>query len=574
MATTAYTGKTTTYPAPKYSGGSAGAVSSGTRTDITLPMPAQPSAPSTTTKTTIGKGGETITTTELPARRWTSSGGALVGDTPAGYTTTLPPLSKYSSVNVDYSETPQGITKTYDYTFNFPSGISSSFPTTPIQQRPADVAAGYGSFLKDVFVSPNLSTQRTEVRGFFDPSLIASRLSSQTSVPAWKWEAAIGGLTPIPTYNPQALDVAFIGQRQTTSGGKIYTDLFYRTSKGQRGIYSQETIPMQQYESGYMTSFSGGKGIYKGKVYTQEFSAASFDIAKPISYNDKMFSASRTLAGAVQTPSGVSGYKGAALSYESGELINVAGAANTKWGFSRVLGKLKMTDISAGKGYDIIAGGGANTGGALYSSGLKQVASASAQRNVLAGLSSTSAKGAPLISFPSQIFQTQSQSQSIKQQYKFQSMQYRTQQMQLTGEKTIAINKIGSKEFFAGGSASATMPAQTALRFEQPALRFETPAAATATSGFITPPPTPPHIPTPVPPIPLFDFGEKRGGRTYKGKQPKRYTPSYESFVFGFRGKAPKGIETGARIRPITKGFKFYDTKNLKFNKFKMGRLK
>jgi hypothetical protein len=45
--------------------------------------------------------------------------------------------------------------------------------------------------------------------------------------------------------------------------------------------------------------------------------------------------------------------------------------------------------------------------------------------------------------------------------------------------------------------------------------------------------------------------------RRYKGKQRKKYTPSYEAFVFGIRGKAPRGTETGARIRPITKGFTF-----------------
>ena len=45
--------------------------------------------------------------------------------------------------------------------------------------------------------------------------------------------------------------------------------------------------------------------------------------------------------------------------------------------------------------------------------------------------------------------------------------------------------------------------------------------------------------------------------RKYKGKQKKKYTPGYESFALGIYGKAPKGIETGVRIRPITPGFSF-----------------
>jgi hypothetical protein len=64
-----------------------------------------------------------------------------------------------------------------------------------------------------------------------------------------------------------------------------------------------------------------------------------------------------------------------------------------------------------------------------------------------------------------------------------------------------------------------------------------------------------------------FDEGNLRT-RKYKGKQRKKYTPSYEAFTFGIKGKAPKGLETGARIRPITKGF------TLAYNKFKMPSLR
>lgn len=52
----------------------------------------------------------------------------------------------------------------------------------------------------------------------------------------------------------------------------------------------------------------------------------------------------------------------------------------------------------------------------------------------------------------------------------------------------------------------------------------------------------------------------------YKAKQKKKYTPSYESFVFNIRGRKPKGVETGLRIRPIPKGFSFGNNKK----RFKM----
>ena len=59
-----------------------------------------------------------------------------------------------------------------------------------------------------------------------------------------------------------------------------------------------------------------------------------------------------------------------------------------------------------------------------------------------------------------------------------------------------------------------------------------------------------------IPPFPLGGLGNL-GTKRYKGKRKFKYTPSYEAFVLGIKGKAPKGIETGSRIRPITPGFSF-----------------
>jgi hypothetical protein len=91
------------------------------------------------------------------------------------------------------------------------------------------------------------------------------------------------------------------------------------------------------------------------------------------------------------------------------------------------------------------------------------------------------------------------------------------------------------------------------------------------TPTIFTPPPTiftPPTI-IPFVGLPTFDFGGtayKGKGKKYKGKHPTKYTPSYEALVLNITGKAPKGIETGARTRPITKGFKFaYKLPKFKF---------
>ena len=66
-----------------------------------------------------------------------------------------------------------------------------------------------------------------------------------------------------------------------------------------------------------------------------------------------------------------------------------------------------------------------------------------------------------------------------------------------------------------------------------------------------------PFIPPPIllPPNVLGDMGG--GSRRYATRPKYKYTPSFSAFVFGIRGSKPKGVETGVRLRPITKGFSF-----------------
>lgn len=127
-------------------------------------------------------------------------------------------------------------------------------------------------------------------------------------------------------------------------------------------------------------------------------------------------------------------------------------------------------------------------------------------------------------------------------------------------------------------SGSSLMTAPVITTIQVPQLITE----QTTTVGF--PPITPPTVPTYKPPkpgldVPLippvfpkldFDFG--LGSRKFKGKQRTKYTPSFKALVLNIRGKQPRGLETGARLRPITKGFKWeYKASPLQFKNISSG---
>jgi hypothetical protein len=89
---------------------------------------------------------------------------------------------------------------------------------------------------------------------------------------------------------------------------------------------------------------------------------------------------------------------------------------------------------------------------------------------------------------------------------------------------------------------------QTPVTIQQP-VSIQTPVVPTIFKFPITP-----IVPAVFPLVPSFDFGMT--ARKFRGKQRKKYTPSFEALIFGIRGKAPKRI-TGLETRPITKGFSF-----------------
>jgi hypothetical protein len=48
-----------------------------------------------------------------------------------------------------------------------------------------------------------------------------------------------------------------------------------------------------------------------------------------------------------------------------------------------------------------------------------------------------------------------------------------------------------------------------------------------------------------------------------KGRQPKKYTPSFTALFFKIKGKKPTGIETGLRLRKITKGYSIFSRRKI-----------
>lgn len=158
--------------------------------------------------------------------------------------------------------------------------------------------------------------------------------------------------------------------------------------------------------------------------------------------------------------------------------------------------------------------------------------------------------------------------------------------------KSVLTSKLKDKQIGIAGLQSATTtknksgllysniyyPTSSTIQSQKiiPLLRTSTTTATStridlvSTPTFVTPTITTPNtfIKTPsffIPPvfdIPSFNFDAgKMSSRIYRGKQAKKYTPSFEALVFNIRGKAPKGLETGARTRPIPRGYSFANNK-------------
>jgi hypothetical protein len=74
--------------------------------------------------------------------------------------------------------------------------------------------------------------------------------------------------------------------------------------------------------------------------------------------------------------------------------------------------------------------------------------------------------------------------------------------------------------------------------------------------------------------FPKFSFDESFGLKSRTGgKKRMKYTPDFLSLITNRKGKAPRGLETGARARPITPGFKWSYSEG-KSGGFKMPKMR
>jgi len=73
------------------------------------------------------------------------------------------------------------------------------------------------------------------------------------------------------------------------------------------------------------------------------------------------------------------------------------------------------------------------------------------------------------------------------------------------------------------------------------------------------------YIPPPPFPIPAFPGGLKGFGiGNVRGRQTQAYTPSFTALFLGIKGKEPKGVKTGLRLRPITPNFSFMKIRKIR----------
>lgn len=72
--------------------------------------------------------------------------------------------------------------------------------------------------------------------------------------------------------------------------------------------------------------------------------------------------------------------------------------------------------------------------------------------------------------------------------------------------------------------------------------------------------PIKPVVPPIIPPFkfPSLDLSTGISKRRIGVRRYRRYTPSFSALIFKIRGSKPKGVETGLRLRPIPRGFKWF----------------
>lgn len=229
--------------------------------------------------------------------------------------------------------------------------------------------------------------------------------------------------------------------------------------------------------------------------------------------------------------------------FKFSQIYDIQGGSSNSFGIPKTTGLTKLSNVGSQKIDSILTG--------IEQTRLKNLAIASAPKP-----QSTFIRGYPVGYSQKPSLITQKSSQQLV------STTIQTPiQKDIQSPKMAPLNINSQKIIPSFRSASIQTPKQTDI----PALiqpQIQVPIQKGGRTVMPTPNPSIPVIPKEVIPfIPifyppkLFGLEENRSSRKIASTGIRRYTPSLSALVFNIKGKAPKGLETGARVRPITKGF-------------------
>jgi len=405
-----------------------------------------------------------------------------------------------------------------------------------------------------------------------------------------------------------------LGFSQAKEGNKVVTDIIYKTdvknligSKTYYGISRGASIIGKSDDVQIAFTLTGGAYTkYKGiDLITREpkFSKINKFVSGGFSFSEKadvVFDAGNILysveglEGFTQINFGKSASKGVQNYYlgagggvKKGKLTGIFGASATKKGGGSFTGLIiqKQDDVSSGVKF--IQGGGKKSSNAFFDQLYGNVAQASESNIVhqipVRSVPKLSQGILPLISaksdlvkqnYPSSVGETEAlKLDKIKIQdqglYPLIDVSQQTRMRSISRSNSRSIQS----------PINVQIPIQIPKQIQLPKSNQDIKIIQRAKQ--LTPSPSPitnlpaPYIPNSRIFIPSFDLGlidSRLGKKRIKVKKIRGYTPSYTAFVFKIRGKAPKGVETGLRIRPITSEFSFtnlFSKKKVKVKKIK-----
>lgn len=339
-----------------------------------------------------------------------------------------------------------------------------------------------------------------------------------------------------------------------------------------------EKIPgVESYE--VTSGFSFGRSAFKSRL--SETSTPSYIESNALKISDGKYAVTGTSINPLKTAiikMESPGSQELALVFRTEGVTKIKGVGMTGEGVSKFKGGMKVIDLTQtlDKSNMVISSGKKSSPGYiadLYKTQkMVSVSTPSSTIGTLSDISKSIASQTPRTASASSVMVTSGVG-AIQKGITIQTPKINLIQNVVTPQKisnpTITISKVSQPQFQPTRYSSPQMvdqiPTQTQVQIQRLAqpeisvlrLQQTTPSIPSINIPNIS-------IPTPsgggsliIPPLRLFGFDDWLGGkRIVKGKQRKKYTPSFIGIMKGIKGRAPKRI-TGLEVRPITKGFKW-----------------